>query len=398
MRLLPPLSLLAATQLGALNIEISYEYDSDNFFNTAERRNALESVAEFYGNLLQDNLLQIDNTEFFTPTNTNATWFAVFSNPTTGEQVRLEDLVVPEDTIIIYAGSQQLGSFTRGRGGAGSLSVPPGNYPSGWIPRVLGRGQAGAEESQPGDRTDIGLWGGTVTFDNDTNWNFSLEENQSGTEFLKIALHEMGHVLGLGPSNPWRNLIADGTFNGAAATASNGGTPPTADTGHFLNDLNSPLYGSFGTTHGNVRPALMLASFLDTGSNFDVATDLDLAGLVDIGWEVVPPTQLNTPALSPEGVTLNWPTSSFCNYEVIRSTDLLNPNGGSGPLTGDGSIQSYSDPSPEALKAFYQLKVTSTAVTGKSKATSQKSKSSAVEHTEGIETKEHFATGCYCEH
>ncbi len=48
----------------ALTIQIDYTYDTSNFFNTQMKRDAIESVAKFYGNLIQNNLLRIDAAEY----------------------------------------------------------------------------------------------------------------------------------------------------------------------------------------------------------------------------------------------------------------------------------------------------------------------------------------------
>lgn len=394
MRPLIPL-LLASGTLSALNIQIDYTYDDNNFFDTQEKKDAIESVAKFYGDLLQDNLLRIDSSEF----SSTSTWVPQIFEPATGNSITLSDMVVPENTIIVYVGSRNLGGNVKGRGGPnGFASGTTGS--SSWISRLLGRGQAGAEfrSTEAHLRTDIALWGGTIAFDDDSIWNFSLEENQSGVEFLRVALHEMGHVLGLGPSSSWDNLISEGNFTGPAAIASHGSAPP-ADGSHFLTSLNSPLYGSYGTTHGDSAPVLMLGSSTDNGSNFDVITDLDLAALIDIGWELSVPTQLTAPLPSPAGATFSWPSSSFCSYQVRRSSDLENFNAGSAVIIGNGLTQSWNDPSPDPSKAFYQFEVTTNTSVAKSKPVIKATKSLAKsEAIESIEIAPRFATGCYCEH
>lgn len=107
------------------------------------------------------------------------------------------------------------------------------------------------------------------------------------------------HILGIGTAPSWNALRSDGRFHGVAAVQSFG-VVPQADVGHLLN-ASSTLFGSFGTSHGLARPALMVPVLTDTGSNFDVATDLDLAVLSDIGWEVRPRLELVVDALSPLG-------------------------------------------------------------------------------------------------
>lgn len=344
--------LLLAPVASALEIRIDYTYDTQNFFDTAEKRNAIESVAKFYGDMITDNLLRIDPADF-----PGASWTAYFPNPETGANQFLPNFVVPEDTIIVFVGARELGGNTAGRGGYGGYSTASAPGGSGWFDRLDGRGSAAAAEDPATLRTDFALWGGSIAFDTPRTWNFSLSSNQSGTEFLAIALHEMGHVLGIGTADSWRNKLSGGTFTGSAAIHSFG-TAPAADSGHFQGSLNSPLFGSFGVTHGNSRPVLMLPGSTDYGTNFDVATDLDLAALVDIGWQLQPPTKLKTTALSPSAAAFQWQSVSFKSYALQRSGNLASFPDGSGNIPGNGTVKTWTDPTPPSAKAFYRLAIT----------------------------------------
>ena len=402
MKKLLPLSCLTASSLSAIDIQIDYSFDSNNFFNTAERRTAIEAVADFYGNILQDNLLRIDSSEF-----SNSTWVPLLTNPTTGELTTLDDIVIPEDTIIIYVGSRQFNGNTSGTGGPNGFASGTSGTTA-WIDRLLGRGQAGAEARDRANRTDIGIWGGSISFDSDSIWNFSLQENNPGIEFIRVALHEIAHVLGIGSSAPWDNLVIDQTFTGPITTFANG-SPPSADTAHFTGTLNSPLYGSFGTTHGEQRPALMLPISTDTGNNFDVITDIDLAALADLGWEVILPLEWNILSLIPQDVRFSWPSNSIFDYQVIRTSDLQTQTGGSPLLNGNGLILNWTDPSPPSPSAFYQLAAsfktpapnnllapdplkTPPATSASKLQTKQK------EQMESIEIIPQLVTNCTCEH
>jgi len=50
------LTLAGASLASALDIRIDYTYDTQNFFDTEEKRDAMESVAAFFGGLIKDNL------------------------------------------------------------------------------------------------------------------------------------------------------------------------------------------------------------------------------------------------------------------------------------------------------------------------------------------------------
>jgi hypothetical protein len=337
-----------AAHLSAIEIQIDYTYDTNDFFhptNHPERRVALEAAAAFFEEMINDSLPVIDNSDF-----PGSTWTAAFLHPTSGDSTGVTDLVVPEDTIIIYVGARELGGdtaglATSGYGYSGSLA---------WEALILARGQSGALDTPA---TDFGPWGGSISFDTPRTWNFSLTSNgsTSDTEFLNVALHEIAHILGIGASDAWGDHISAGTFTGAAATKSNNNTAPNADSGHYQNNLTSEQFGSFGATHGASVPVLMLPSTLDNGSNFDVATDLDLAALIDIGWELSPETGFRATALSPSEVTLNWNTVSFKEYLIQRAASPSGLAPYSSTIAGDGGMESWSDPAPLSDRAFYQL-------------------------------------------
>ena len=112
----------------------------------------------------------------------------------------------------------------------------------------------------------------------------------------------MGHVLGIGTADSWFNKISSTVFTGSAATRSYGANPPLNGSGHFGGSgTTSRSFGSFNVTHGTTRQVLMLASITDNNSTLVVASDLDLAALVDIGWQISPPHKLTTTALGPRG-------------------------------------------------------------------------------------------------
>lgn len=342
------LLLACASSVSAITIRVDYTYDSNNFFNTAEKRAALEAVVRFYGDLLNDNLLEINQTAF----GGGVSWTADFTHPGTGADQSVPGLVVQADTLVIYVGGRSLPGSSVGQGGPGGFGA---SGTQAWFNRIRGRGNTGALAAP---YTDFAPWGGSVTFDTDATWNFSLTNNAAGSEFVSIALHEIGHVLGIGTSDVWDALTSTSFFTGSAAVQSWGGSPP-AFNNHLQNPggdtLDSPLFRSFKVTHGLVRPVMMLPFIIDTGSNFDVATDLDLSVLLDLGWEVFPPSQLDITSLTPTNASFQWPSTSFLDHRVERGGDLITFPNGSSLAAGNGLMQSWSDPSPPATRAFYRL-------------------------------------------
>jgi hypothetical protein len=140
--------------------------------------------------------------------------------------------------------------------------------------------------SDPSTRTDFGAWGGVISFDTATSWNFSVGSGPAGSEFdfLSVAIHELAHLLGFGTADSWDNLVTGGEFTGATATALNGGSSP----------LTNPAADHYaaGTMFGGDEAAMTPSITIGTRKLF---TELDFAGLDDIGWQVTPvpePTSL----------------------------------------------------------------------------------------------------------
>lgn len=261
---------------------------------------------------------------------------------------------MPADTIIVYVGARDLGSSTRGLAGPGGWGGSSSNAE--WFPLLRGRGSAEAANANASLKTDFALWGGSIAFDIDSTWNFSQTQNTSGTDFISIALHEMGHVLGIGTADSWDNKISSTLFTGNASTRSYGANPPMSGSGHFGGTgTTSKTFGSFNVTHGTTRQVLMLPTLTDDNTNLVVASDLDLAALLDIGWQISPQLILNDTGLHPTGTSFTWNTSSFFNYKVERGTNLISFPDGNLTDTGDGNIQSWTDSFPPTVKAFYRL-------------------------------------------
>jgi hypothetical protein len=137
-----------------------------------------------------------------------------------------------------------------------------------------------------GPAGEFAAWGGAITFDNDgsPDWHYdhTTQPSFGDNDFFSVALHELGHALGVGASDQWTSLLSGGLFYGAASVASYGGPVP-ASGGHWANGIDS-------TVGGVVQEAAMDPSLTD--GDRKLFTELDFAGLDDIGWEVAvaPPT------------------------------------------------------------------------------------------------------------
>ena len=259
-------TLLLSTHLSASAIQIvfDYSYDTSGFFNSQLRRDILQTAANRLGNRLSDNLLGISSSG-------NNNFTAAFSDPSTGSSTSLSNYSVAENALVIYVGGRDLSGSALGLGGPGGYSV---SGTSSFVDLVRTRGQAGAPT------TDFGPWGGAISFDSNANWYFDTDLSTSadiqGSDFYSVALHEMGHVLGLGTAGSWNNLL-DGNGNFVGPTA--GTVALSADQAHFAS-------GTQSTVNGVAQDAAMTPSI--TSGTRKEFTALDFAALRDIGWQVTP--------------------------------------------------------------------------------------------------------------
>ena len=278
-----PCEMLEARSLpSAVSFVIDYTYDTNDFFDTQEKRDLLQEVADLFSEKLTDNLAAI------TPGGGNS-WKAEFTNPATGKTGKTSNLSVPEDTLIVYAGGRSLSGSTLAIGGPGGWSALGSNS---WFDIVDHRGQSGAAGTSP---TDFGPWGGSITFDTvGTDWFFGsttagLGSNES--DFVSVAMHELGHLLGFGTADSFDQLVSGGTFTGPKSVAAYdgiGNPPLDTDNSHWDNGVRD-------------EGAEVAMDPVITDGERKLFTDLDWAALDDLGWSLTPLTPVEPPAISLPG-------------------------------------------------------------------------------------------------
>jgi hypothetical protein len=277
--------------LPSLTIAFDYSLDANDFFDTQAKRDLLQQAGQLLGARLADHL------EAIVPAGIN-TWWATVDDPATGAVDSLTDLTVPADTVVIYAGGRALSSGGSGdmvgEGGPGGFSAVGTQD---WLDTVQARGQAGALGPAAG-QTDFAPAVGSVAFDTTANWYFGSSASGLGpgqTDFLSVALHELGHTLGLGTANSWQKRVSPSdTFTGPAAEASFGGPVPLDAAAH---------HWAAGTMSGGAEAAMDPSLAAGVRKLF---TPLDWAGLQDVGWQVV--------TTAAPGVTVR-PTSGLITTE-----------------------------------------------------------------------------------
>lgn len=253
-----------------LDIVIDYTYDSNNFFTPQSRRDVIEEVAAIYEARITDDLTAI------TPGGVNS-WTAIFNDPSTGSSVSLGNPAIPANKVIVYVGARpQPGRLALGGHGGFSASATPQ-----FIENLKTRGEAGVDPNGDAD-TDYALWGGTISFNSDTNWNSTFNPplpNQN--DLFTVALHEMGHVLGFGTSQSFLNLVnPSNEFIGSEAVAAAGGPVPMHSDGkHYASGTMGVLPGTSTTQENNYDPQILVGTRKHL-------TNVDWAAIDDLGWDV----------------------------------------------------------------------------------------------------------------
>ncbi|MBD2094053.1 matrixin family metalloprotease [Trichocoleus sp. FACHB-591] len=229
------------------NIQFDYRFDTNNWFTT-ERRNALEAAASIWKNIINDEFTDI-------PTGTQIS----VRQPVTEEFISFKTSA-PIDDLTIFVGAKDLdGNLGEGGPGAGSGS------------RYTGSDFQPAVGSITFDTNDNWFFDSTPSTDSDIRWN--------SYDFIATALHEIGHVLGVGTSRAFDNLVSGQYFIGSKAKIVNAGQAiPLAPGLSHIQD-------------GFIPAGLTTQSLLDPigeAGQRRLPTRLDLAILADIGYQVVP--------------------------------------------------------------------------------------------------------------
>lgn len=318
--------LLEARQLLTITIQFDYSRDTNLFFDDTARRQILELAGETLGNQLNDNLLAI------APSGGN-TWSLNATNPSGTGSFTLSNRTIPEDTILVFVGSRNMNSL--GIGGPGGYSSSGSNA---WLDLVAARGQTGMLDNP---ETDFGLWGGSITFDNDANWYFGMSEAGQGSnqqDFLSVAMHELGHVLGVGTAGSWDAQVEGFYFTGPNSIAEYGGNVPLSGSSHFHE----------GTEDNGSEVAMDPSLLVGTRKLF---TALDYAALADIGWELTESGGGgggggNPPVPPPETYTINVDPNRA--HSIVILDDGV-PNNGRSQLILDGQASTFLNPTMELI-------------------------------------------------
>lgn len=324
---------LEARQLLTITIQFDYSQDANHFFDDPARQQILELAGQSLGSRLNDQLQAI------VPSGAN-TWTLNATNPSGASSFSLTNVTIPANTLLVFVGARAMGPL--GIGGPGGYSS---SGSSEWLNLVESRGQAGALNNP---QTDFSPWGGSISFDLDANWYFGTSEAGLGSgqqDFLSVATHELGHLLGIGTADSWSRYVSGETFLGPTARAVHGGNVPLSGDSHFREGLRD------GGQEVALDPSLL-------DGTRKLFTQLDFAALSDIGWEVTSGSGSGgsggggggsgggggTPAPATYSIQM---TSGRAHSLTIR--DNADPNDGRSQLILDGVASEFINPTDELI-------------------------------------------------
>jgi len=263
------LELLESREVPAVTVNLDYSFDSAGLFNDPSRRAVLQQAVNDVASHLDANLFAI------VPSGGNI-WAETFYNPGTGGQTTINNPIVSAGTLTLYVGGRDISGAEAGFGGSGGYSA---SGDQSWLNSLAARGPGGAL-----------LWGGSITFDTSANWFFGSTLSGIGTyqvDFYSVAVHEFGHVLGIGTSPLWFSKSSGGHFYGGNADTIYGGPVPLSPDGAHWADGIKPLGQSAA-----------LDPTIQTGTRVVMST-LDFASLTDLGWGYSSSTSTSPPPVSP---------------------------------------------------------------------------------------------------
>ncbi len=251
---------LSATRTHRFQIQYDYRFDTNNFFADPARKSVLEEAANIWENYIQNDF----------PTVPAGTSFTL-QNPQTGnrETVSLNNSV---DDLVIFVGAQNIPLSQKALAFAGYDGTDTSD--------ITLRNRLSGSNFEP--------WAGTITFNSSptfldgipTSWFFDLTPETSNdiptnsVDFLSTALHEIGHILGIGTAPIFKTLGAGGSFVGTNAKSVNGGNPIPLES-----DLSHIQAGFLS----DGRPVLLTSN--NPGGRL-LPTRVDLAVLADIGYNI----------------------------------------------------------------------------------------------------------------
>ena len=274
---------LAVAAPAQLTFQFDYTYDTGFFTGgNAGRQTYLTAVGSYLTNLISATQLAA-----ITPGGGNSWNANIFDPRDVGATLNLGNISVTANTIVVYVGAYNLGGSTLGIGGPGGYGAS-GNLA--WFDTLSYRGNGSFNMPAVG----------AITFNSTTDWHFDNDVSTTETfagqsDFFSVAAHELFHLLGFGTSSIWQGLISGtpptSVFTGTASVAANGGNVLLdPGNGHWVNGTLSTIYSTATQQETLMDPSILVGTR-------KYATELDVAGLADLGYTVTAVPEPGTYAL-----------------------------------------------------------------------------------------------------
>ncbi|MEP2774524.1 MAG: PEP-CTERM sorting domain-containing protein [Luteolibacter sp.] len=324
-----PLVLMGTLRMaGAISITIDYSNPSDSFF-TAQAQATLAKAAADVSFAITTSLSAL-NQDVYTGSvggsTATADWRLTYKNPYSATAtVTQNTFSFAQDEVVVKVGSRSLSGSTLGQGGpgGGGASLSGGSASSeSFAASVDAMELASNAGMLRGGPTLSGISGSfgpetyelsygyslsSLVFNSDpsTFWNFSYNDlpTTSQSDFYSVAVHELLHALGFGSAGTWTEKVSGTDWSGAAVNALLGTGTDVVDAGgaHVATGLQGFAIID-GVVTATKQDAVMSPSI--TQGTRKYITDLDLAFLSDMGWEVVPEPSTSILLLSAGGLLL----------------------------------------------------------------------------------------------
>jgi hypothetical protein len=375
----------------AINIFVNYDYDSNNFFlNSPQRKAALEAAAARYSAIITTTLTAE------TLSNNSDDPRIGFSHPGTGvnyeisaaNNVGTDSIGTPSPTCqgcyaaneyrgqwsipanqwILYAGGRPLTGNTAGVGGTStglnvtSMFTDEGSH--------LNRNFRAVSVFQ-----NLPVWGGSISFDNDgsTDWHFDLNTPapNNKVDFYTIALHEIGHALGLGahqwkdwsdhsPASQFTGDEAVDTYNADNGTSLTGLMEAGATDGHWKDGTyDSRIFNNGNPNYvGTVGAGALQDLVMEPTANFTAAihrfelTNVDVAALRDVGWATIAQTDVLPGDYNSDGKVDAADYIVFRKGQTTGTYATWRQNFGESLGAGGASIVGVPEPTTASLTAL----------------------------------------------
>ncbi|MEN8784256.1 MAG: matrixin family metalloprotease [Akkermansiaceae bacterium] len=383
--------LLALTclPLKGIVIKVDYRYDTQDFFENPAAKAVVEAAAARWGRIVNQALLPVNmqdetfvdgrfqiihpgtgESHVVSAAASRASDFYVEAGLQSADEY-LNGFFLGEDVWVLYVGARILDEAARGApiSGGGNLTSVYSD-PDSFVNRGFNVG-----------RDSLPVIGGAITFDLDRNWSFNLSQTNNGgaLDFYSVALHEIGHGLGLNSRSvaEFQDLLSGNRFVGENTVRA-----LEADTGenvtgleivsssardyHWVNGryrskifpFGTPMF--FGTVGGNNLQSLLMEAVFVVGGEASrrEVTNIEVAALKDIGWSVisenpprVPELPIKIGASENGGLSIQLMSEVGATYTVQTSPDgcswvnvIPSFEGNGGPLSWSDGQEGTFDP------------------------------------------------------